>query len=471
MNTFFKNISIYGILPLVGRFIGFFLVPIYARVFSSAEYGQIQLVIALVNFLVYFISLEFYTSIGRYFYDRPELNRKRTLVSTGLWMTVMSAAIVVILCLVFQDAFLRYYLDDKALRGVLLAGVVWLGLDGISSYLNVIPRYTEKAKAYVIINACAILVRAASTIVYVVVLDTGIAGVLYGHMTGTVLAIVSNIILSRKYLGFTFSVKDLRLIFNYAILLMPGVIITALWVPTIRKSIEDIFSVAIVGQFAMAASITSLATMFKGALMNAWRPLLFERRNDPAFFGEVRRNSSTVAFVILTLSCFLTLFSYEICLIIGTEEFVQSMVFIPFLCMVGYLQAVTQLRGFGPLITDHTYIDSLVALLSYAAGLGFLLSVGTRLGLFGIGIAIVLYEFVYYAVLYRYTLVKIRDYCTSLVVRSEYFVLALFIVCGVVAMLHAPLAVRIAVGGALLVILLQVNARHYHILTKIKVSA
>ena len=197
--------SIYGILPVAGKFIGFFLVPIYARVFQSTELGQVELITTLVSFLVFLINLEFYTS-------------------TGLWMTVLSTLIVLLFCFLFQDSILRYYLNDPSLSYVLKIGFIYLAIDGVATYISVIPRYTKKAKQYVVNNVSSILIRVLSTIFCVCVLNTGIVGVLYGHIIGTLSCLLLNAIISKQFLAFSFNFQDSKLIFWYSIPLIPSII-------------------------------------------------------------------------------------------------------------------------------------------------------------------------------------------------------------------------------------------------------
>ncbi len=464
MNQFFKNISIYGILPLVGKFIGFFLVPIYARVFQSSEFGQIELVTTLVNFIVYFINLEFYTSIGRYFYEKESLDKQKLLISTGLWMTVLSTIIVVTLCLLFQDYILQFYLSDIRLRKVLTVGILWLSLDGIATYLNVIPRYTKKAKAYVVINSISILLRVLSTIFFILYLKTGIIGVLYGHITGTVIVMVLNAYLSKKFLSFSFDKNDAKRIFNYAIPLIPGLIVTGMWLPTIRKCTEVLFSVSVVGLYSFATRITSLTTMFKSALMNAWRPLMYENMKDPSFFSDIKKNSSTISFILLSIGCFVSLFSYEICLIVGTEEYLPSFQLIPFLCFAGYLQSATQLRGFWPLINNKTYIQSLVIIFSFFIAVGCLFIVKDHWGLYGLGLSIALYEIMQYVLLYNYTRKQIQKHCVSLVINAEYIIIALFILVTTASFFQLGLLTRSIIGTIVAFAVIAMDFRYYHIL-------
>ena len=102
--------------------------------------------------------------------------------------------IVLLFCFLFQDSILRYYLNDPSLSYVLKIGFIYLAIDGVATYISVIPRYTKKAKQYVVNNVSSILIRVLSTIFCVCVLNTGIVGVLYGHIIGTLSCLLLNAI-------------------------------------------------------------------------------------------------------------------------------------------------------------------------------------------------------------------------------------------------------------------------------------
>lgn len=468
MNPFFKNISIYGILPIVGKFIGFFLVPIYARVFQAEEFGQIEMIVTLESFLLYLISMEYCTSIGRYFYKTDDLKGRRTLISSGLWLTVFNAAIVLSVCFLFRDVIVRVYLSGRDLGNVLDVGFLWLALDGVSGYLNVIPRYSKKAKQYVAINAASILFRVLSTIFFVLVLKVGIVGILYGHIAGTIMAAVLNMNLSKELLAFTFSASDAKRIVWYAFPLIPSLIVCGIWTPLLRKGTEMVFSFSAVGLLSFASRITSVTTIFNSALMNAWRPMMYENMHEPTFFENVKLNSRSLSFVILAVSCLISLFSIEICQIIGTREYAQSYILIPPLCMAGYLQIVTQLRGFGPLVFDKTYMHSVITIFSLLLGVALFLVIGNRMGLYGLGIIIVSYYALQYLWLYAYTKAKLKTlHIGSLVDKYEYPGIAAFVLGATLSYMHSPFIVRIVASVACVALFTYMDKCNYHILEKL----
>lgn len=448
---FYKQLSIYGILPVVGKSVGFFLIPIYTRVFSAKEFGEMELIVSLIGLLVYFINLEFYTAVGRYLGECSEPSSRQRFVSTGLWMTCLTALIVSSAAFFSKDLLLRYYLNGEPLGEYLNIAFLWLALNAISTYLSVIPRYCQKSRQYVVVNTLALLVRVLSTIVFVLYYKTGIVGVLYGHLCGSLCSIVSNSILSRHLLSPIFSAAAARSIISYAVPLVPGLLAGAFWMPTLYKYTDILFGIATVGLLSFAFRITGVLVMFRSVLQNAWFPMLYENIRDARFVSTIKSNALSLSAILLTVGGIVSLFSEEICLYVGTSAYGGSKVFIPFLCYAAYLQAMAQLKGFGPLIDNKTYFRSIAVALSYLSAAAAFPIVSHFAGLWTIGFVVVLYEATAFLFLYRYTSRVIaamhRDTLTD--PREKYFTL-LFLIAAVCGMAGTPLVVRCGIAALLL---------------------
>ena len=66
--------AIYGFSSVVGRLLNYLLVPLYTRVFSTAEYGEVTAIYAYVAFLVVLLTYGLETAFFRYSSD--EKNNK-----------------------------------------------------------------------------------------------------------------------------------------------------------------------------------------------------------------------------------------------------------------------------------------------------------------------------------------------------------------------------------------------------------
>ena len=83
---------IYGISGTISRFLSVFLVPIYTRLFSPAEYGVISLTtsfFALMNILILF-GLD--NSVARWYYDTEDKSDRAKSLNTFLWTCFTVAA-------------------------------------------------------------------------------------------------------------------------------------------------------------------------------------------------------------------------------------------------------------------------------------------------------------------------------------------------------------------------------------------
>ena len=82
MKNFIKSFSIYGLIPVFGKFISIILLPLYTRVLTPEDYGAQDVLIQLAIFLTFLINLELYSGVGRYFYDKKDIIERKKLIST-----------------------------------------------------------------------------------------------------------------------------------------------------------------------------------------------------------------------------------------------------------------------------------------------------------------------------------------------------------------------------------------------------
>lgn len=430
LKQFFKEISIYGMLPLIGKFIGFFLVPIYIRIFSSYEYGIVELVITLIQFLMFGCNMEIYSAIGRFFYGKPDIKGKKALISTGLYLTLTFSLITLIVVLLLKEFIITHYFKGGDYYQLLKVGLVWMLLSASHTYLGVIPRYDKKPKLYVIVTTVSILSRVLSTIFFVVYLRIGIIGILYGHIVGSLISLILYLIITKKYIGLVFSFKDAGKIMKFALPIVPGLLLVGFWQPWSRTLIANYFSIEKIGIFSFALRITSMLLMFSQAIRMAWRPLLFESFNSEDFLQRRNKISLALGGMLFSALAIFILVTPEIVKFIGTQEYYSSYKLIGFLALNGVLQVLTQIRGFGPLTRNRTYFITVSEIVSIGTSFLFFVLIKDRLGLAGIGMVFLLSGIIKFVLLTTYTK---HFYKTKIIHNNEIFTL-LFIALSIITL-------------------------------------
>ena len=89
LQAFLKNSLIYTLGHLLTSGIAIFLLPIYTRYLSPAEYGVIDLFIVIAAIVNLTIALEISQGIARYYQEAKNEKEKRKYTSSAFWFTIL----------------------------------------------------------------------------------------------------------------------------------------------------------------------------------------------------------------------------------------------------------------------------------------------------------------------------------------------------------------------------------------------
>ncbi len=403
LREFVKSFSVYGFLPVFTKFAGFLLVPVYVRVLSQADYGVAELILSTVGFLTYIINLEFYGAVGRFYFDREDLQGRQRLISTGLYLTLASALVIAALGLVFQGSAHALLFPRGNFLAELRLGLLWAVISAVSTYLSILPRYEKKAGRFVLFNVITVLVKLLSTVLFVVVLRMGIQGILWGHICGATCSTVLYALSSRKFFILKFSRPEAVEIARFSLPLVPGILLIALYQPLMRTLISRVYDLETLALFSFAYRLTTIMAIVESGIRLSWRPLLYENIRKASFGKEYIRISRFAGTLLLLLGIGIISVARELILVIGTRQYLGSLYIIGFLVVANILINLDQLRGFGFEVAKKTYMITIIHVASRALGLLYLWLAASRFQLAGIGIAVLIPPLLDYLVKVSYT--------------------------------------------------------------------
>lgn len=384
MIKFLKDLGIYGVLPIFSKFIGFLLVPIYTRIFSPEDFGLIEMYSSAAMFIIFFISMEIYTAVGRYFYESKTKDDRNSLVSTGLWFNVISSVFFVAFILIFKNFISSKYLNIDSVNSTYYAVVLWIPLNAIYSYLSVMMRFEKKPKVYVIINSIQIIIRLTTIILLVLVAKIGISGLFWGNIFGELFGIIAITFYLKKYISFVFNKKILFKLLMFALPLLPGLLLLGLQRPWANYIIQKQLSYSDLGLYSLGLRVVSVFTIISFALKMAWRPYLYEQVAKGNFNRDTKRIFNFFLIVLCFTAVVLSLFAKEIVVLISTKNYLNSYKVVGFLSINIVLQILSQFIGIGPEIKKKTYwitIQSATQVLITIASLKIMISIFSLVGI------------------------------------------------------------------------------------------
>ena len=112
LQAFLKNSLIYTLGHVLTSGIAIFLLPIYTRYLSPAEYGVIDLFIVIAAIVNLTIALEISQGIARYYQEAKNEKEKTEYTSSAFWFTVLSYLLFLFLCLIFSETLTFWLLGD-----------------------------------------------------------------------------------------------------------------------------------------------------------------------------------------------------------------------------------------------------------------------------------------------------------------------------------------------------------------------
>ncbi|MGH9557031.1 MAG: flippase [Terriglobales bacterium] len=177
-----KNSGIYAAGQILGKAVGFFMLPVYTRYLNPRDYGVLSLLDTVMFFATIFAGMGVQTALMRFYalYE-PEHDKKEVVGTAILFFSLTSAAMGAVLSLT-APWIAQSVLGDRTMAPL----VRIVSLTFIFGNLCEVPmtywRVRERAAWYVGINLAKTVVGMLSLIVSLAVLRQGLVGALYANL-------------------------------------------------------------------------------------------------------------------------------------------------------------------------------------------------------------------------------------------------------------------------------------------------
>ena len=363
-----KDVAAYGIGDLLLKAASFFTLPIYTRLFTATEFGRLSYVTSAIGLITAVLALGGESAYARYFFEvRTEEERQR-ITSTWFffllaWASVLTLALTPASGLVAKYSFGST--DDRWLFALALLG---MPIALLSSLLGQVLRNQFRPKLFAMLNVAATALTIVCSLFAAVRLQMGILGVVAGTLAAGLLLLPIRLWTVRGLIRPVFSIAWLRRLLSYGLPLVPASL--AYWVfgTSDRILLGKLSTLAEVGFYSVASSLTSVLGLAYGALGQAWSPhavRLYETdpQGAPGYHGRVL---TYVLALFGMLAVGLTAYAREAILFVATDRYLPAALAIGPLSLGFMAYASTQVTAGGISITKQTHY---VALYSWIAAL------------------------------------------------------------------------------------------------------
>ncbi len=210
LKRLFKHSSIYGLGNVLGKMVGFFMIPVYTHYLTTADYGVLELLDLSLALMGLVLTMWMNASIVRHYYDYDDPQDRNEVVSTIYLLAVAIGAAVALAGVYLSRPLARLILKTSDLHS-------YVSLIALSFFVTCITvvcfsYLRAKQKPVFIVGAeMANLVMTLSMNIYFIVFrHMGVIGVLYSSLLANSLIACVMSVYTLREVSIHFSYRKLK---------------------------------------------------------------------------------------------------------------------------------------------------------------------------------------------------------------------------------------------------------------------
>lgn len=304
-----KDSLVYGIGGLVARAIGVILLPIYTRILSPADYGDVEMLTVIGAFFGALLSTGMEAAQSFYFFEQKAngVAAQARVVSAIIQWRMSWGLVLVCVATSLAPMLNRFFFASRLdwYYFALIFFAQWVVQ--LTAQTTDVFRLTHRPWSYLSITLTGTLVGASTAILFVAVLRWGVLGFVVGSAVGSSAAVLVGLWKIREYLTFRTWHRDWwpRLL-KFGTPLLPSAVAMYVLNTSDRWFISYFHGPAPLGLFAVGARFAAAITIAVVTFRQAWWPIAMESLHSEdgpqllRFMARAYLGLSAIGIVILT---------------------------------------------------------------------------------------------------------------------------------------------------------------------------
>jgi O-antigen/teichoic acid export membrane protein len=390
-STLARHTLAYGLSGLVIPLVGVVTVPIYARILSPAEFGLLELGMALLSITLVVADGGLSQAAQRHFYEftAEEADKRRDVLFTALVGTLAGGLLVAAALVLLRNALVAdWALDAPGEEDVVVIVALITPAMALALYLREVMRLRFRTAHYLTASTLTATLTGGLGVAVVVILDLDVEGIFLAMLAASVAGAAYGAVAIHREVAGHFSARELRALLVFGLPLVPAAV--SHWVllladRIILRRLEDLDAV---GQYGIAGRISGVLVIGMTGFVLALGPYLlsvFADRPDQERFVR-GRTLTYLTFVLCLGAVLLTLFAEEIVAVVapGYDEAPEAVGPLAF-GAIGYGAAAVLITGIA--LARRTLYVALLATIAGAANIALNFTLIPPFGIFGAGLA------------------------------------------------------------------------------------
>ena len=276
IKTLSSDFAFYGLLDLLQKSVSIIMVPVYTRVLTQKQYGDLDIIIIFASVLFVLVDLQFTSGFTRLYYEQSEKGQERRFVGTALAGRLVGGIAVTALFIVLGFLGLVEFGFMPSFKGnswewILAVGIIPLTLSYDILLLH--ARMLRWKRVFAMGSFSCVFLSCLLSAFFAVVLKWGALSVLLGMFAGRAMGTLILYWGLREKFEFCLDREPFRELIRYTWPLIPG-----FWLSFSSVYVNRFFVFAELGAeenaiLSVCMKIAGVIGMFAVAFQSAWQPL------------------------------------------------------------------------------------------------------------------------------------------------------------------------------------------------------
>lgn len=335
-----KHAGVYGAGQILSRMASVFLLPLYTRFLTPADYGCIALLDLTTSILGILAGSGMVTAANRYHFDTDDVDDQARVWWTTLIVLAVTAAAVVLPGLLARNALALAALGPEETRGGLFFALALgnLAFTTISQPPDRLLRVQKRSSLCVAISLGSLLLNIALNVYFLVDRRLGVAGVLTGNLiTGAVTAFVQCALLARSYPRVRFDFPLALKLGRFGAPMIATALMSTAMHQADRYMLRLFTSLDQIGIYSLAYTVgQGINTLFLVPFDAVWSVMMYEIAAQPDAKRMYARVFEYFAYALMLLMFGVALFIRPVLSVLTASSYAGAADLVPIVC-VGFI--------------------------------------------------------------------------------------------------------------------------------------
>ena len=335
-----KNSFLFAIGSIGSKAISFFMLPLYTRMLTTSDYGQLDILQTTISLLIPLVTFQVVEAVFRFSVDMRDKDSASKVLTNGIFLCLIGMLITLLLFPIFNN------FEPFATYTTMFYLIMFLTI--FHGIIKQFVRGLEKIKTFVAADLIYTGSFVTFNIVFLVNLRMGLRGYFLSMVLAHLVAIIVLIIFGNifKYLNLkSFNKKLLKTMLIYSIPLIPNGLMW--WVMNVsdRYILTYFLGFDATGIYSVSYKFPSLITLMNSIFFMAWQLSAMQEYGKEGYDNFYKNIFGVLSSFLLLITAVVLLILKPLMSVFVADAFYESWKYVPLLLVGTVFQAFSSFFG------------------------------------------------------------------------------------------------------------------------------